>query len=148
MNHITAPKALVIYQPAKSKVSEQVAGKLAEGLQKAGYEVTIAHPSAKIEKELPEYELISFGSPVFFGKISAAVEKLIRQMKSLPDTTVLFYSVGGSPETPELEYVRKLFAEPGPAVMTKFLVSDPGAEEKAFELGFQTGTESRNRNEA
>jgi|GEM_PF-575935 Uncharacterized flavoproteins len=139
----TAEKALVIYQPSKSKASKEVAYKLAEGLNSQGYDVTITYPGKHIESDMSSYSIISFGSPVFFGKPSAAVTKTIERLKDIKGKTVILYSVGGSNEAMELDSMKKLFSDVTPKYVMKFLVSDEEKEKKAYDLGIKAGKESR-----
>ena len=141
----SSPKALVIYQPSKSKVSAEVAEKFAEGLYSSGYDVTITYPGKKMEAEMSEYSLISFGSPVFFGRTSAAVTEAMKQLKNASGKTVIIYSVGGSAEEPELDTMKQQFTDVTPKVATKFLVSDTDVEKNAFELGIRVGRESKGK---
>lgn len=139
----SAPKALVIYQPSKNKTSGEVADKIAEGLNSEGYDVIITYPGKHIEEDVTAYDVISFGSPVYFGKPSAAVTKTIERLKGLPGKTILMYSVGGSNEMPELDILKKALQGAEPRDTAKFVVSDTERNNKAYELGVKVGKESK-----
>jgi len=139
----TAPKALVVYQPSKSNASKEVANKIAEGLNSAGYDVTITYAGKHIDADVSQYTLISFGSPVFFGKPSATITKTIERLKGLAGKTVILYSVGASTESPEVDTMKKLFQDVTPKYLTKFVVSDDEKGNKAYDLGVKAGKESR-----
>lgn len=142
----SAPKALVIYQPSKSKDSDEIAEQLAAGLNLEGYEVTITYPGKHIDDDISEYTVVSFGSPVFFGKPSAAVIDTITRLKGLPEKTVIIYSVGKANEVPELDILAKSLGTKEADYMTKFQISDAEKDKKAYELGATAGRESKKAN--
>jgi len=142
----SAPKALVIYQPSKSKDSDEIAKQLAAGLNSEGYEVTITYSGKHIDDDISEYTVVSFGSPVFFGKPSAAVIDTITRLKGLPEKTIIIYSVGKANEVPELDILAKSLGTKEADYMTKFQISDAEKDKKAYELGATAGRESKKAN--
>jgi predicted naringenin-chalcone synthase len=65
-----APKAIVVYQPARTGVTTKAAHQIAKALQENGYEVTLNHPGSFLEQDLSAYSVVMFGSPVYIGQPS------------------------------------------------------------------------------
>ena len=140
-----APKALIVFQPAKSNASIKVAEQMARGLNEAGYEVTLTYPGKHLSSDLSQYSLVAFGSPVFFGRPSEAIINAAKQMKELPDKKVIIYSVGMADETSELDIMKQSLNGKEPDYKSKFKVNDEARDKKAYELGLKAGKESRGK---
>ncbi|HIE5420304.1 flavodoxin domain-containing protein [Clostridium botulinum] len=77
---VSNKKALVVYQPSKSKLTEKIAEQIAQGIQDEGYEVTINYPGKHMIEDISQYSIIVFGSPVYVGETSST---LADYMKSI-----------------------------------------------------------------
>jgi flavorubredoxin len=139
----SAPKALVVYQPGKSKASETAANQLAAGLNKSGYEVTVTYPGKHLSEDLSSFSLVAYGSPVFFGKPSTKITDLIKKQTDYSGKTVILYSVGGSVEAAELDVMKECLTGKKPDYTAKFLTNDTELNQKAYDLGVKAGEESR-----
>lgn len=138
-----APKALVVYQPSKSTASKDVADQLAAGLQAAGLEVTLTYAGKHIPEDISKYSLVAFGSPVFFGKPSAAVTDTIKRLTDYSEKTVILYSVGQLTSQQELDILKEALKDKKPDFTQKFVTKDNEKEQKAYELGMKAGKECR-----
>lgn len=139
----SAPKALIVYQPGKSRASETVANQLAAGLNKAGYEVTVTYPGKHLSDDWSGYSLVAFGSPVFFGKPSTMITDTIKKQTDYSTKTVILYSVGGTTEITELDVMKDCMSGKKPDYTAKFLTNDKELNQKAYDLGVKAGEESR-----
>ena len=76
-------KAIVIYY-SRSGNTKKMAELVAEGINKAGIEVTLQDVKNADADELLKYDAIIVGSPVYYGSMSAEIKKLF-------DETVEFH---------------------------------------------------------
>jgi flavorubredoxin len=102
-------KALVIYQPSRSDKPNLVAHKFAEALNKKGYEVTLDHPGTYLSSDISEYSVVVFGSTVYMGRLSGALDDYIKSIKDFSNKKLILYSVGGTKgQIIELDNTEKL----------------------------------------
>lgn len=141
----SAPKALLVYQPSRGKASSKIANELAKGLNDAGYEVTITYPGKHLSSDITQYSVVAFGSPVYIGKPSAALTGSMKQISDYSDKTVIIYSVGQSPEAPELDVVKECLNGKEPDYTKKFIAKDESKGQIAYDLGLKAGKESRGK---
>ena len=85
--------ALIIYQPTKHKSASGMANVIADCLSEKGYTVKINYPSNQLDYNLSEYDLLVFGSGVYFGRVSPVLTEFIMK-NSLKNKSVLIYTVG------------------------------------------------------
>lgn len=138
----SAQKALVVYQPAKSKSSAEIAEQIAKGLQDSGYEVTLTYPGKHVSDDISAYSVVAFGSPVFMGSPSTMVTDTISRIKEYTGKTVILYSVGASEQAIELETLAKALNDKKADYTSKFIVNDKDKDQKAYDLGLLAGKES------
>lgn len=70
------PRALVVYY-SRTGNTKKMAVRIASGLKKAGLETDLKKAEETDPKELLSYDLIIFGSPVYYGTMAWPVKKLI-----------------------------------------------------------------------
>ncbi len=142
-SNAAAPKALVVYQPTRSKDAKTVADQIAKGLNEAGYEVTLTYPGKHIPKDLSDYSLVSYGSAVYGGKLSAVLIETIDNVENHSDKTVILYSIGMAEQTPEFDLIKEKMKGKVPDYSTKFKAGSKENSQKAYEFALKAGKESR-----
>jgi NAD(P)H dehydrogenase (quinone) len=70
------PKALVVYY-SRTGNTKKMAVRVAAGLKKAGLETDLKKVEETDVSDLPAYDLILIGSPVYYGTMSWPVKKLL-----------------------------------------------------------------------
>lgn len=138
----SAPKALIVFQPSKSKTSVNVANQIAKGLNDAGYEVTITYAGKHVSSDISEYSLVAFGSPVFVGKPSKMITDTMKKISDFTGKTIILYSVGKSSEEPEIDVLKQCLNGKAPDYTEKFIADDDANDDKAYELGLKVSQES------
>lgn len=136
-------KALLVYQPSKSGASTTIAEQISEGLSESGYEVTITYPGKHMDFDGNKYDIVGFGTPVFFGKPSSILANALHEMQALENKTVFIYSVGGTPEKPELEELKKQITSGTIKYEEKFMAKDSQQSKAAYEYGKKIGSENQ-----
>lgn len=93
----TSQNALLIYHPSKHNTTGHVAEIVADELNSHGYDVTVNHPSDKLDYDLNDYDILVFGSPAYLGSASQA---LLDYLKSHPfyNKKVLIFVTGITPD--------------------------------------------------
>ncbi|RMD04155.1 flavodoxin [Clostridium autoethanogenum] len=91
----SSKKALVIYQPSRTKLTSTMASSIAETLQKSGYEVTINYPSQELNYDISKYDVLVFGTPIYVGKYSTVLESYMKAIKDFSNKRVMIFSTGG-----------------------------------------------------
>lgn len=87
-------KALVIYQPSRTKLTSTMASSVAETLHKSGYEVTINYPSQGLKYDISKYDVLVFGTPIYAGKYSQVLESYMKAIKDFSNKKVMIFSTG------------------------------------------------------
>jgi len=134
-----AKKAIVIYQPSKHGTSAKIAKRLAEGLNSSGYEVTLSYPGAHLPASLGEYDIVAFGTPVYFGQISLALTDYMERSTDLAGKKVLIYSVGNDKELPEFAAFERSLKGVRPGAKKKFIAADTDSVDLAYKFGVDFG---------
>lgn len=90
-------KALLLYQDSRHGTLGRMAQIVAEDMCANGYEVTMNHPSAKLQYDPMDYDLLALGSPSYLG---AASKLLVDFIKENPFThkMVFVFVTGLTPE--------------------------------------------------
>lgn len=70
------PQALVVYY-SRTGNTKKMADRVAAGLKKAGLETDLKKAEETNPKDLLSYDLIVFGSPVYYGTMAWPLKKLI-----------------------------------------------------------------------
>lgn len=94
---IAPKKALLLYQDSRHGTLGRMAQIVAEDMCANGYEVTMNHPSAKLQYDPMDYDLLALGSPSYLG---AASKLLVDFIKENPFThkMVFVFVTGLTPE--------------------------------------------------
>lgn len=109
-NNNISKKAIIIYQKSNTSVSDDVAKTLAETLSDNNYDVLVNYPGAFLPKDLSEYNLIIFGSPIYMASTSSTLNNYIEQVKVGENAKVLYYTVGMLDSTEEFASIDELFS--------------------------------------
>lgn len=83
-------QALLIYQPSNGDTTKNIGQEIAEKLAQDGYTVTINMPSEKTNYNINNYDLLVFGSPVYFGKFSTPLKNFMTNEKIENKNTIIF----------------------------------------------------------
>lgn len=118
-----AKKALLIYEPSKSDVAKEVTMSVAQTMKDAGYTVTINYPSKELSYNWEGYDVIAFGSPVYFGSVSPALKEYV-QNKQVENKKIFIYSIGSSDDPKELEEMSSWTSNNNNIVKAKCLSKD------------------------
>ncbi len=128
-------KAIIIFQPSKDGISAGIARQIAKGMSGGGYEVTITYPGNHLPSDLKDYDIIAFGSPVYFGTVSSTLTEYIKKAENLSNKKIALYSVGNLPESKEIEILEKCLGSAKPYRKEKFIATDGASPERAYQFG-------------
>jgi flavodoxin len=137
----SAKKALVVYQPSRSKEFAKIADQLAKGLNESGYEVTVSYPGKHLSADVKDYSVLAFGSPIYMGKPSTALTDYMKQIKDFSNKRVIAFSIGSLESTTEFEIFKTNLSGGEIYKQIKFIAKDKSDEEKAYKLGLEVGKE-------
>lgn len=87
-------KALIVYQPALSGITTNVARQIGKGLNEAGFEVTLNHPGDHLPVDLSKYQVVVFGSPVYAGQTSKVLKDYMSKVQISSLGRIGLYSTG------------------------------------------------------
>ncbi|MBD5638640.1 flavodoxin [Clostridium botulinum] len=131
---VSNKKALVVYQPSKSKLTKKIAEQIAKGIKDEGYEITINYPGKHMAEDISQYSIIVFGSPVYVGETSSTLADYMKSIKDFSNKKILLFATGAQLENNELDKMeqnlRKIKATE--KVGFKKGIDD---ESKAYEIG-------------
>jgi flavorubredoxin len=136
-------KAIIIYQPALTKITARIAQELAAGLNAGGYEVILNHPGAHLSTNLSGYELVVFGSPTYAGQLTKALtnymQQVCPQLAAATDQTprIVLFATGGLDQTEEFDRLAGLLT--GLNVVKKVKFTSKG--QNAYDLGLELAQE-------
>jgi flavodoxin len=130
---VNAEKALVVYEPSRSKLTTKIAEKIAEGINDAGYEVTVNNPGKHMPVDISKYSVVVFGSPIYMGQTSSILSDYMKDIVDFSNTKILLFVTGKQINNGELD---KMEAELGNAKAMKVEFKNGVEDEsKAYELG-------------
>ncbi|HEY8344081.1 MAG TPA: hypothetical protein VIL66_02710 [Bacillota bacterium] len=140
----TPKKAIIIYQPAITKVTTRMAQQLAAGLNEGGYEVTLNHPGKHLSMDLSGYDLIIFGSPTYAGQLTKALtqymEQVCPELVKAPGKAprIVLFATGGLEQTEEFDRVAGILSGLNVVRNIKFT---SGSLEKNEQIAYDLGIE-------
>jgi len=140
----TAPatkKALVVFQPSRSKEFAKITDQLAKGLGESGYEVTVSYPGKHLSADVKDYSVLAFGSPIYIGQPSTALTDYMKQIKDFSNKKVIAFSIGSMEAAPEFEIFKTNLSGGKIYKQIKFIAKDKSDEDKAYKLGLEVGKE-------
>ncbi|EKX79494.1 flavodoxin [Clostridium botulinum] len=105
---VSNKKALVVYQPSKSKLTEKIAKQIAQGIKDEDYEVTINYPGKHMIEDISQYSIIVFGSPVYVGETSSTLADYMKSIKDFSNKKILLFVTGAQLENNELDKMEKI----------------------------------------
>lgn len=135
-----AKKALVVYQPSRGKTTNKIAESLAKGINQSGYEVTINYPGKHMSKDISQYSIVVFGSPVYIGKTSTTLSDYMKSIKISDSQKVLVFVTGGELSNGELDKVETQLGSRKATEKVGFKNGEKD-ESKAYEVGKKIGAE-------
>lgn len=137
---VNVKKALVVYQPSRGKVTNKIAEQIAKGINDSGYEVTINYPGKHMPKDISQYSVVVFGSPVYIGKTSSTLSDYMKSIKVSENQKVLVFVTGAKLSNGELD---KVETQLGSRKATEKVGFKNGTkdESKAYEIGKKIGAE-------
>lgn len=103
-----ANNALVVYQPSRTVFSEEVATDIAKGLNDTGYHVVVTTPNDKLTKDLSQYQVVVFGTPIYMGQCSSSLKTYINSIENFGDAKLYFYSIGMLESAPEFKEMEEI----------------------------------------
>lgn len=139
----SAMKALVVYQPSITSASSDVAHAIAEGLNHAGFEVTLNTPGKHLSADISGYSVIVFGSPNYGGSPCEPLMDYMKRLEGLTDKRVLLFSTSGSAEGRlEFDKLETLLHGIKPYKIAKYQASE-GEQNKvaAYQLGIEAAAQ-------
>lgn len=137
-------KALVVYQPSMmSDCTKTVAYEMARGLNSNGYDVTVTYPGKNLSKDVSDYNVLIFGSPVYMGQTSSVLNDYIKGIQSFAGKKVILYTTGAADDSAQLDAMEKLLKDGG-APMKIGLMSKENEKNKAkaYKVGCDMGSNS------
>ena len=136
-----AQKALIVYQPSITPAASDVAHAIAQGLNDAGYEVTLNTPGVHMSADLGGYALVVFGSPNYGGSPGQPLLDYLKRIDSFDNKRILLFSTSGSAEGKlEFEKMEALLKGTQPEKTMKLKASDHERnKEAAYAFGLDAG---------
>jgi flavodoxin len=135
-----APKAIVVYQPARTGVTTKAAHQIAKALQENGYEVTLNHPGSFLEQDLSAYSVVMFGSPVYIGQPSKVLLDYMKSATGLEGKKVYLFTTGTSNEPVDLDAMAAALPGVQIAAREKFFTNGGEVEAKARAFGLKAAS--------
>ncbi len=112
-------KALIIYKSYHHGNTKKVAEAMADPLN-----AKLATPGEVDVRSLGEYDIIGFGSGIYYGKFHEELLELIKKLPSTNKKAFLFYTCGSSLGERYVRGVKRALSEKGFSVVGQF--SCPG----------------------
>lgn len=106
-NKVNAKKALVVYQPSRSKLTDGIAESIAKAINEEGYEVTINYPGKHMTTDVSQYSIVVLGSPVYVGQTSSTLSDYMKSIKCSPDQKIMLFVTGAQLNNGELDKMEK-----------------------------------------
>lgn len=132
-------KALVVYQPSRSKEFSEIANQLAKGLSESGYDVTLSYPGKHLSTDVSKYSVLAFGSPIYMGQPSTALTDYMKEIKDIYNKKVIAFAIGSLESELEFEIYQKSLNNAKIDKKVKFIAKDKSDEDAAYKLGLETG---------
>jgi len=134
VDKVNGKKALVVYQPSRSKLTNKIAEQIAKGMNDAGYEVTINCPGKHMDKDISKYSVVVFGSPVYMGQTSSVLIDYMKSIKDFSNQKILLFATGGQLNNGELDRMEQQLVSKKASEKIEFK-NGTKDESKAYEVG-------------
>ncbi|MGX7149227.1 flavodoxin family protein [Enterococcus ureasiticus] len=102
-------KALLMYQPSNGDTTKEISVHIAKLLAENDYTVIINTPGNGSSYSTDDYDLIIFGSPVYFGKVSTLLEDYVTDKHITNKNITLFVTGKFTDETKEENEMKNWF---------------------------------------
>ena len=96
-------RALVVFQPSRSGITDRAANEIAEGLASKGFYVLADHPGEHLPESIEAYDVVVFGTPVYVGRPSGVLLAYMDRAIFSAGQKVYLFSTGSTQDTPEWE---------------------------------------------
>lgn len=104
-----APKALIVYQKSRTDFAENVMKSYAKKVSEKGYNVTVNHPGDYMPKDVSEYDIVIFQSPVYMAATSPVMNDYISSINNFGDAKLVFIATGMLESEEEFSAIEELF---------------------------------------
>lgn len=106
-SNLDAKKAIIIYQKGRTNYSELVVNNLAKKLSENEYYVLVDHPGDFLSKDLSEYDVVIFGSPVYISTLSPVLEEYIKSIENYGNAKVVYCVMGMLEAGEEIDAIKE-----------------------------------------
>ncbi|SET43576.1 flavodoxin domain-containing protein [[Clostridium] polysaccharolyticum] len=128
-------KAFVMYQPSSTDVMKNITDNYVRGLVDAGYTVDVTYPDLEKEYDVSQYDLVSYGSPVYGGKALDIMKKCVEKITNYKDGIQVFlYTTGVDNKEKEMDGFKKA-VQYSNVTTQKIYVNSKTKLEEAYEMG-------------
>lgn len=128
-------KAFVMYQPSSTDVMEEVVDNYINGLIDAGYTVDVTYPDLEKEYDLSQYDLVSYGSPVYGGEVLDIMKECVGKITSYNDEAEVFlFTVGIDDKESEINGFKKV-VQCSDVTVKKIYINSKTKLDEAYEMG-------------
>jgi Flavodoxin len=98
--NIHGKRALIVYQPSITALTNKVVDNIANGLKSQGINVDINYAGSHIGNDLSHYDIIIYGSPSYAGNPLSIVKETIENVSMYAeDVEIYLFAVGAIEET-------------------------------------------------
>jgi len=98
--NIHGKRALIVYQPSITALTNKVVDNIANGLKSQGINVDINYAGSHISKNLSHYDIIIYGSPSYASSPLSIVKKTIENVSMYAENVEIYlFAVGAIEET-------------------------------------------------
>jgi flavodoxin len=134
-------KALVVYQPSLTSASSDAAHAIAEGLNDAGFEVTLNTPGKHLPEDISGYSVVVFGSPNYGGSPGQPLLDYLKRIEDFAGKRIFLFSTSGSTEGRlEFDKIEALLRGALPVQTLKLKAGDTdNNKETAYQFGRSAG---------
>jgi hypothetical protein len=100
-------RALVVFQPSRSGITDRAANEIAEGLVSEGFYVLADHPGEHLPENVDAYDIVVFGTPVYVGRPSGVLLEYMDRVLFGDHQRVYLFSTGSTQDTSEWESMER-----------------------------------------
>jgi len=106
------PKALIVYFSQTGR-NARVADAIAAGIREAGYEIDLWNLRNEQAPDVGSYQLLGFGSPVYYFHLPINVWRYVRSLPYLRGTPAFVFIVYGSHRIDTANWLRRMLERKG-----------------------------------
>lgn len=127
-------KVLLVYQPSRGKLTDKIAEQIAKGMNDAGCEVTVNNPGKHMPKDISQYSIVVFGSPIYMGQTSSILSDYMKSINNFNNCKILLFVTGAQFNNDELNKMEKQLGNKKASEKVKFK-NNKQDESRAYEIG-------------